>query len=110
MAQTLHGITRSQVVTALDTYNYTAETSGLFLVRVAMSELPPTGLTVLIQRNSSTIATYNSQPSNEQRMFMEQHIQCVVGDILSVVLSSTSLPEEAPNAIKGQINIHAGAS
>jgi len=109
MSTTITGIFQSKVISNLDTYNHTALTAGPYMVKVDVSELPPSGLTIAIKQNSTTIATSVAPTAAQGVVSLQAVIFCSVNDVIGVVLSSSQASDSAINSIKGILNIHPGA-
>lgn len=108
MAQILPGIESSHVISRLDTYNHTAELASMYKVSVVMNEIPPSGLSIIIEQNGSPVASSAVPASGQQIVQLQTVLNCAVSDLISVVISSSLAAETGPNIVKGIINIHPG--
>lgn len=109
MAQTIvpHR-TQEVVVSQLDTYNFTTNDAGDYTASVMITELPPSSISIVIQHNSSTVITSVAPSSTQGTITLQALIPCSIGDVISVILSSSAASDALPNAFKGFINIRNG--
>lgn len=111
MAQTITGITQTKILSILDTYNHTAATANMYMVKVDVTETPPSGLIITIQQNSSTVVSTTTAPASTQQLVsLQTVINCAASDVISVILSSSSAADKALNNIRGTLNIHVGST
>jgi hypothetical protein len=110
MSQIISGIGQSKTITNLDTYNHTAGLASLYTVSVQLTEIPPSGVSIVIQQNSSTKATSVAAAAGQNHIELSVLLQCAVSDVISVILSSASAIDEAPNyqGIRGTLIITPG--
>lgn len=108
MAQTISGIMQSKVITSLDTYNHTSANGGSYFVSCYVTDIPPSGIVMTIQKNSSTVATATVLSPLQQVLQLSQNIACVANDVISVVLSSAIPLDATPNTFKGILTIRLG--
>ncbi len=108
MATTITGIEQTKVLSNLDTYNHTTMLNSMYVVRCIMSVIPPSGLSIVIQQNGSTKATSISPSAAENNIDLRIILNCAIGDVISVVLSSSSTSETAINQVKGILKITPG--
>lgn len=109
MATTITGISKSKVISNLDTYNHTIGTNNMYTIKMDVSELPPSGVSIVIQQNGSTKLTTVAPASTQQLVSAQITLSCAVNDVISVIVSSSQARESAPNVIKGILNIHVGS-
>lgn len=110
MPQTLVIRGKSKVVNQLDTYNYTVTEAGMHLVKASVSEIPPSGLSIVLQKNSVTQKTSTAPTPLQDHVDTQIVMNCAVNDVISVILSSSSAIDQGGNAIKGIINIQRGST
>lgn len=108
MAQIITKISQAKVINRLDTYNHTALTTGLYTVSVVMTEIPPSGISIAIQKNGSTQATSVSPSATQNEIQMSLVMNLVPTDLISVVITSGSVADTQLNTIKGILNIRTG--
>lgn len=109
MAQTLQNMDQSKVISSLDTYNYEIPANGMHMIHVQMNEVPPSGLSVVIERNSVQVASSGTLAASQSIIDLQIVLNCTAGDDISIIVSSSEAEEAAPNAVKGIINIHPGS-
>jgi len=110
VAQLVTGIGQAKVLNALDTYNHTALTANMYTVSVDMSELPPSGLSVVIKQNGSTMATAALPADSQSNIKLQVVLNCAINDTIGVVLSSAQASDTGLNVVKGLLNIHVGST
>src|ERR1700685_199064 len=110
MATTITGIGQSKVICALDTYTHTALASAPYFVGIALSEVPPSGVSIQIQHNGSPVITSAAPSSTQGIVSLQANIVCAASDTLSVVVSSSSLIDSGLNVLKGILTIHQGVT
>lgn len=108
MAQIITGIAEAKVISSLDTYNHTTLLAAVYQVKVDVTEIPTSGISVVIKQNFSTIVTSLVPAATQNTITIATPINCAISDVISVVITSTSAVEAGPNEFKGLINIHVG--
>ncbi len=108
MATTLVKSFQSNVINRLDTYNLTVPTTNTYSVDVQMTELPPSGLSIVIEKNSSPVASSAAPAATQGILDLQTKINCTASDVISVVISSSNVNDEQLNTVKGLINIREG--
>lgn len=109
MAQNVVNIFQAKVINALDTYNHTALQNSMYKVSVNATEIPPSGLAIVIQQNSVTKATAALPAAAQNHVDLQVVLNCAVNDVISVILSSASNADKGINEIKAILNIHPGS-
>jgi len=109
MATIISGISKSKVLSNLDTYNHTALTAGMYNVSISLSEQPPSGVSILIKQNSTTIASFSSPAATQGVINLQALLNCAINDVIGVVISSSSASDQTINSIKAILNIHQGS-
>jgi hypothetical protein len=112
MATTITSFSHQYQINALDAYNYTIQTAGVHIVKVRISDVTtPAGITVVIKQNGTTLATASAPAAQSGKpITLNVLANCAVNDVMSVVVTSTTASDSAPNQIRGTINIHVGVS
>lgn len=108
MATIITGIESSKVLSNLDTYNHTTKAAGMYQVSVSVSEQPPSGMSIVIQQNGSQKAASAAPAASQGVVMLSVPLNCALGDVISVILSSSVASDKAINQIKGILNIHQG--
>lgn len=131
MAQTITGISKTKILTNLDTYNHTTLNSGTYTMSLAVNEHPVSGITIAMKRNGSTILTTAAPTSQNsasvtgagsgpltaaaQSELGQQVVQasisvnCTAGDVLTVVIASATAHDSKSNDFKGILSIRQGS-
>lgn len=110
MAQTISRISKAYITDALDTYNHTTTSATTYKVRVRLTELPPSGITITIKNNGATITTSTAASSRQRAITVESVINCAAADVLSIVLDSSTPADVNLNVLKAIITITQGAN
>jgi hypothetical protein len=110
MATTITRIDQSKVISNLDTYNHTALANSVYNVSIQLTEQPPSGISILLQQNSSTKASFSSPAAQQGVINLQVAMNCAINDVISIVISSSSASDQNINAIKGILNIHQGVN
>lgn len=109
MATTITGIMQTKVISNLDTYNHTAGLNSMYVVRMTVSEQPPSGVIITIQQNGVTKATTTSAPASTQQLVeLRTILNCAASDLISVIVSSAVTSDSNINSIKGILKITPG--
>jgi len=99
----------SNVAIGLGTFTYTVQTAGLHGAVAVSSVLPPSGLSIVIQQNGTTVASSLSPSASSQIVSAYIYpINCAVGDVISFILSSSNSNDTMLNTAKTIIRVQAG--
>lgn len=104
------GIMQSKIINALDTYRHVAGTNNMYKVSCDVNEIPPSGVSVVIQQNGSTKFSSAAPAASQQLVSGQIVLNCAANDNIDIIVSSSSAPEAGINLIKGIINIHVGST
>jgi hypothetical protein len=96
-------------VCQLDTYTLTTSTTAAHVCKVMVTEIPPSGITVTIKQNASTIASTSAPAASQGVINLSATMPITSGDTISVVLASSTASDQSPNSFKANINIHRGS-
>jgi hypothetical protein len=100
---------KPQPFVGLGTLTYTIATASLYNVRAQITEIPPSGLSVVIKQNGSTIFTSPVlTPTQVAQQFKYSPIVGAVNDVITVVLASASAIDSGLNNVKSTITIGQG--
>jgi hypothetical protein len=108
VATIVTGIGTSKVISNLDTYNHTALLASMYTVSCTVSEQPPSGLTITIEKNGSPVAATSAPAATQGVVQLSAALNCAVNDLISVVVVSSSPSDIAINQIKGILVIRPG--
>lgn len=105
MASTRLGILSSNAVEGLGTNSYTVGIAGPHAIEYKSFLKAPTGLSIVINQNGSALITSSVVNANSQFLSVSTAAQFAVGDIITVVLSSSVGNDSIPNSVKSIIDI-----
>ncbi len=106
MATTIPSFVHQYNFSNLDTYSYTIGSSATHHLAVKLTDvIPPSGVTITIQRNGTTIAT---APQATTEMNVEITLALTAGDVMTFIIASSTFTDSNPNQIKGFINVYQG--
>lgn len=96
------------VGTGLGTWTVTVPSAGLYHASAFITLTPPTGVSVLIEQNSTTIISTGALNPNATEYNLDCFIKAAAGDVISIVVSTANTPDPSVTTIKGVFNVHAG--
>lgn len=109
MATTINNLISNKVISNLDTYNYTVLSAGMHVAGLAISEIPPSGITITIQLNGSTVASTSAPNLAQQIVQLKTTMNCAINDVISIIVASSSASDQGPQRLKGILDIHVGS-
>lgn len=84
--------------------------AGLYNAQVQCTEVPPTGLSIVVNQNGSPVYTAPTQSLTQSAIqFKTKPITCAIGDVITVVLSSSAGEDLLLNTVKSNVAINQGA-
>lgn len=95
----------SNIVPGLGTSTFTAVVAGAYLINVGTTVVPPSGLSIVVKQNTTTIFTAPAPTVHDKVVKVIVPAELAIGDVVSVILSSTNLQDAPLNNIKSTINI-----
>ena len=104
----INNIESAKEISNLDTYQHTTKLASLYTVSIQLNEIPPSGMSIVIKQNGTTMATSLAPSAVQSHIELSKLLNCAIGDVLQVVISSSSLSDTGPNAIKALLNIRVG--
>jgi hypothetical protein len=104
----INTIESAHEISNLDTYQYTVQSAGLYTVSIQLNEIPASGVSIVIKQNGSTMATSLAPSATQSHIELQKLLNCAASDVLQIVISSSSLSDTGPNAIKALLNIRVG--
>lgn len=96
---------QSNTVSGLGTFTYNIVSTGTHKVSVNISECPPSGISVVINNNGSSVATKTAPASSQQIISLLYTGAFTAADVVTIVLSSSSAIDALPLGVKTIINI-----
>ncbi len=115
-------VNQSTVVGGLGTQTYTVVTAGFYTCEVK-SFIPykasgqpgdssvttgASSLQIVVNLNGSPVLTIANPSPTQPLMGGSVRMQCVVSDVITVVLTSAAAVDNLPNAIKSIVNLYQG--
>lgn len=109
MAQIITGISKSKILTILDTYNHTTLNASMYKVAIRLTESPPSGMIINIQQNGVTKAGFSVPSSVQNHIELQVVMNCAVSDLISIILSSSNANDQRINDLSGILTITQGS-
>lgn len=99
-----------RVDVGLTTSNYTVPTGGAGMYNVAMqvSEIPPSGISIVVNKNSSPVYTAPVVSPTQSALQFKQDFLLADADVISVVVSSANANDNLLNSVKTNLSIGQG--
>ncbi len=97
-------------VAGLGTFTFNVLVAGPYYLRAQCTDVPPSGLSIVLNHNGSPVASSPSLNTDVQSIEVESHIYCNVSDVLTVVISSSSTNDQLLNTVKTIIRLDGGSS
>lgn len=93
-----------------DTLNYTVPTggAGIYNVQVQLTEIPPTGISVIVKQNSTTKYTAPTISPTQIAQQFKYSQPFADGDVIGVVISSSSAIDKVANNVKATVTVGQG--
>lgn len=96
------------VFCGLGTLTHTLASTGNYNVKVQLSENPPSGLSLVVNKNGSPIFTAPTITPTQIAQQFKTAFQAAANDVITVVLSSSSQIDNNLNTVKSSISIGGG--
>ena len=93
-----------------DTFTYTVPTGGsaISYVSVQFSEVPPSGVSVVVKQNSTTVYTAPTLSPTQIAQQFRYFQNYSAGDVISVILSSSTPIDLVANNVKATVAVGQG--
>jgi hypothetical protein len=101
-------VPRVDVGLVTDTYTVPIGGAGIYNVAVQLSEVPVTGLSVVVNRNGSPIYTAPTITPTQIAQQFKTSALLADSDVITVVLSSTTAVDLQLNTVKTNVSISLG--
>lgn len=102
-------LNQPQVAIGLQTQTFTIPTTGAYSVMVQLDEIPPTGLSVVVNDNGSPIFTAPTiTPTQISQQFKASFGSLTAGHVITVVFSSSAAIDAQLNSVKTTTTIMQG--
>ncbi len=98
----------SQVAVGLVTYTFTIPTTGIYRVTCALTEIPPSGLSVTVLDGVTTLFTAPTIGQSQIAQQFTYSFLATAADVITVVLASSSAIDKGLESVKSQVSITAG--
>lgn len=108
MSTTIGPLISSKVYSSLDTYDYTVLSAGLHNVAVKVTIPAGSALSVVIKKNSTTLATSVAPVPGQLVVDLQVNTAFAVNDVIHIQLTSTAAADASLNVLKAIIDIHQG--
>lgn len=101
-------LNKPYVNVGLDTMTFTIPASGIYNVQFSVTEIPPTGLSVVVNDNGSPIFTAPTITPTQIAQQFKVGFLAVAGHVITIVLSSAVAVDAQLNSVKSTITIGQG--
>lgn len=108
MATVITGIGQSKVISNLDTYNHTTLLNSMYTVSCSINQTPVSAIIIVIKQNGTTMASVPSPAASQSYETLSVTLNCAIGDLISITISSALAQDNQINDFKGIINIRPG--
>jgi len=105
----INNLISSKVISNLDTYQYTVGAAAMHVVNLAISEVPISGITITIKQNSNTVASTSAPGAAQSLVQLITTMNCAAGDVIQVIVASSTPSDSVPNSFKGTLLIKQGS-
>lgn len=105
-------INRSSVSSGLSTDTFKVGVAGMHYISTQTTVIQPSGLVVTISQTGSVSKSVVTPTTSslQESISLIGVFNCAVGDILSVVVTSSAPIDQPPNLIKTIINLRQGSN
>lgn len=97
-----------QVFVGLGTLTYTVPTTGIYNVRCTATELPPSGLTIVVNDNAAPVFTAPAVSPTQIALQFKAGFVFTAGHTVTIVLSSANAIDSELNNVKTSITLGTG--
>lgn len=101
-------LNQSQVLSGLATMTYTVPTTGIYSVAVQSTEIPPSGISIVVNDNASPVYTAPALSPTQSAIQFRQYFNWTAADAITIVLSSSNANDLAINNVKTNVIIQQG--
>jgi hypothetical protein len=105
-------INTSSASSGLSTDTFKVAVAGMYYLSAQTTVIQPSALVITLSQTGSTsasLATPATSPVQES-VSINKTFNCAIGDILSVVVTSSAPIDQPPNLIKTIINLRQGSN
>ena len=100
----------ANLTSGTDTLNYTVPTggAGIYTASVQLTEIPPSGVSVIVKQGSTTRFTAPTiSPTQIAQQFTFSYLYADA-DVIGVVISSSTAIDKVANSVKATVTIRQG--
>lgn len=101
-------IDQPYVLEGLGTISHTIASTGNYNVRCNITEIPPSSLAIIVQKNAVTIYTAPVVSTTQSALQFKTSFQATAADAITIVLSSGAAVDNELNNIKTNCSIASG--
>lgn len=101
-------LNQSYVNVGLDTQTFTVPTTGNYNGKFEVTEIPPSGLSILVKNGASTIFTAPTIGQTQGALQFKYSFQATAADVITIVLSSSAASDQPINNVKSIMSIGQG--
>ncbi len=102
-------LNQPRVDVGLQTSTYTVPTDGIYNVQVQLTENPPSGLSVVVNKNASPVFTAPVITPTQIAQQFRVSFPLEEDDVITVVLASSEAIDNQYNTVKSNVSIGQGA-
>lgn len=92
-------------VSGLGTFQRTIGTAGMHRLSIQTMENPPSGMSIVINQNGSSVASASSPAASQQVINLQIVVNCALNDVITFVLSSSAASDNQPNGVNSLITV-----
>lgn len=96
------------VSVGLDDYTFTVPSTGNYHIALQCTEVPPSGLTIVVNDNGSPIFTAPVITPTQQALQFKVGFQSIAGHTIDVVLTSSEAIDSQLNTVKTSVSLGNG--
>lgn len=100
-------LNQSFMLTGLDTLTYTIPTSGVYSVAVQSTEIPPSGISFLVEQNGSTVYTSPTLSPTQSAIQFRIPFYFTAADAIQIAMSGSAI-DSVINNVKTNLIIQQG--
>ena len=83
--------------------------TGSHIASVSINVPPPTGISVVIKQNGTTVATSTAATPAQNHIELLATLAINAGDVISFVISSSTVADSLPNVFKAILRLNRGS-
>lgn len=97
-----------RVDVGLITDTYTVPSTGLYNLNAQITEIPPSGLSIVVNQNGSPVYTAPTLTPTQDAIQFKVDLNCVAADVITLVLSSSNANDLLLESVKTNVSIGQG--